>query len=96
MKKYHNYEMNQIKGKLLCFLIFEAFIQIFEIIIMYFVVSYIKHENKSQIKNTKPIYYYIFLCYIGSGFYVVLQGMGLVFVKSTKDPLERISKIGYL
>lgn len=31
-----------------------------------------------------------------SGVYITLQAMGLILIKKTRDPLERISKLGYL
>ena len=48
------------------------------------------------IERHGSIGYKLLVCYYASGFYIILQGLGLIFIKSTKDPLERISKIGYL
>ena len=73
------------------FLLFETFISFIEITAMalFSLFVYEGWDSFTIIRN-------FLFCYFMGGFYIILQGLGLIYFKSSKDPLERISKIGYI
>ena len=84
MSKYHHFEMRKIWCSLFSFVLFEFIVGILEGFLIYY------YKTWPELEAIVKLYYN------QCGAYIILQGLGLIFIKKTKDPLERISKIGYL
>ena len=83
MRKYFYFELKQIWFSLLIYLILETFIGCIKFVALIF---------------RKNSYVFSFLVPMDAplGLYMILQGLILIYQKKTRDPIERISKIGYL
>ena len=82
MNKYHHYEMNKISISLISFALFESID-----IIAIFVEPMLLHHHSFWL-------FYNIELYLGG--YIFLQALGIIYIKKTRDPLERISKLGFL
>ena len=87
MRKYHFYEAKLVQKSMICFVLFELFIQI------PYVLEYIHSSD-----NWKEIGEFMFLPYLCMvlGFYLVLQSFSIIYLKPSKDPIEGISYLDYL
>ena len=83
MRKYHTFEYKQIHCSLLTFVLIES-------------IDFFSPFVRAIVGQDAPWYNLIMTIYIFGGGYVMIQSLGIIFVKKTRDPLERISKIGYL
>ena len=82
MAKFHNFEMKKVR----CFLIFYAIFELHDVFIMAVLSNFI---------NPK-FFTLIFEIDLALGGYLFMQAFAIIVVKQSKDPLEGISKIGYL
>ena len=89
MNNLHNYEMKKIwlsRLSLLLYTIFETILGFTDLVLIYYYYGNGKHGF------SKVLYFDNGLL----GFYLIFQSFALIFSKKTRDPIERISKIGYL
>ena len=82
MAKFHNFEMKKVRT----FLIFYAIFELHDVFIMAVLPNFIDQQ----------FYTLMFEINIVLGGYLFMQAFAIIVVKQSKDPLEGISKIGYL
>ena len=82
MNKYHHYEKKKVQWSMIGFVIFES-LDLFIVLL-----KEIAFDNE-----------FLKFCIdveLSLGGYIFFQALGIILIKKTRDPLERISKIGYL
>ena len=88
MKKLHNYEFKKVKKSMIGFVCYELFL--FCIVVFETIYADINGDSKEDEPVTA-----IFKMFI-LGFNVILQSVGIIVLKPSRDPLERISYLGYM
>ena len=89
MKKLHNYEFKKVKKSMIGFVCYE--------LILFCIVAYNSLFIDLWEKEINPNNHLlaIFKMFI-LGFNVILQSVGILVLKPSRDPLERISYLGYM
>ena len=82
MNRYHKYEFKAIRWSLAMFVLTES-LDIIGLIVR-------------LATELSSVGWLIWTIHVYAGGYVMIQSIGIILVKKTRDPLERISKIGYL
>ena len=81
MKRYHHFEYIKARKSIFYFISFELTLFIISPLLLYF------NTNDSRV---------ITLIIYCQGYYTLMQSFGILYLKKLKDPLEGISKLGYL
>ena len=81
IRKYHNYQLKKVYFSMIIFVLYEILDGM-----EYWVTIYI----------FPTIFEYVYPIYQQSGYYVIIQSIGIIYLKQNKDPLENISKLGFM